>query len=108
MLGRCIKAEKKEKASLKKVSVICIMREELSYLKRRAGATDNVMYVNLVQNMHEDSEKVVAQSHELRALFFFLVMERKRERDEVSREAQWIMMFAGDIVSYGESRWKRI
>ena len=83
---------------------------------RKSGLPEK--YVQLVQDMHEESETIVrcavgtAESfkvkvglHQRSALspFLFAVI-MKRITDEVRREPSWTMLFADDIVICGETR----
>ena len=93
-----------------------VPREELWYCMRKSGLPEK--YVQLVQDMHEESKTMVRcalgtsesfkvkvglhQGSALSPFLFAVIMERIR--DEVRREPSWTMLFADDIVICGETR----
>ena len=93
-----------------------VLREELWYCMRKSGIVEK--YVQLVQDMYEESETVVKfavgttesfkvkvglhQGSALSLFFFAVIMDRLT--DEVRRERPWTMLFADDIVICEETR----
>ena len=93
-----------------------IPREELWYCMRKSGIVEK--YVQLVQDMYEESETVVRcavattesfkvkvglhQGSALSPFLFAVIMDRLM--DEVRREPPWTMQFADDIVICEETR----
>ena len=93
-----------------------VPREELWYCLRKSGIVEK--YVQLVENMYEESETVVRcavgttesfkvkvvlhQESALRPFLFAVIMDRLT--DEVRREPPWTMLFADDIVVCEETR----
>ena len=87
-----------------------VLREELWYCRRKSGVVEK--YVQLVQDMYEESKTVVrcavktTESFKVKvglhqgsalSLFRFAVII-DRLTDEVRREPSWTMLFADDIV----------
>ena len=95
-----------------------VPREELWYCMRKSGIVEK--YVQLVQDMYEESETVVRcavgttesfkvkvglqQGSALSPFLFAVIMDRLT--DEVRREPLWTMLFADDIVICEETRQK--
>ena len=93
-----------------------VPQEELWYCMRKSGIVEK--YVQLVQNMYEESETVVKcavgttesfkvkvglhQGSVLSPFLFAVIMDRLT--DEVRRELLWKMLFADDIVICEETR----
>ena len=93
-----------------------VSREELWYCMRKSGVVKK--YVQLVQDMYEESETVVRcavgttesfkvkvglhQGSALSPFLFAVIMDRLT--DEVRREPPWTILFADDIVIYQETR----
>ena len=93
-----------------------VPREELWYCMRKSGIVKK--YVQLVQDMYEESETVVRcavgttksfkvkvglhQGSALSPFLFAVIMDRLM--DEVRREPPWTMLFADDIVICEETR----
>ena len=87
-----------------------VPREELWYCMRKSGMAEK--YVQLVQDMYEESKTVVRCAiettesfkvkvglHQGSALSVFLfVVIKDRLTDEVRREPPWTMLFADDTV----------
>ena len=93
-----------------------VAREELWYCMRKSGIVEK--YVQLVQDIYEESETVVRcakgttesfkvkvglhQGSALSQFLFAMIMDRLT--DEARREPQWMMLFADDIVICEETR----
>ena len=93
-----------------------VPREELWYCMRKSGIVET--FVQLVQNMYEESEIVVRcaigttesfkvkiglhQGLALSPFLFAVIMDRLT--DEVRRESPWKMLFSDDIVICEEIR----
>ena len=93
-----------------------VPREELLFTMKKSGIMEK--YVQLVQNMYDESETVVRcaiettesfkvkvglhQGSALSSFLFAVIMERLT--DEVKREPPWTMLFADDIVICKETR----
>ena len=93
-----------------------VLREELWYCMRKSGIVEK--YVQLVQDMYEESETVVRcvvgtaknfkvkvglhQGSVLSLFLFAVIMDRLTY--EVRREPPWTMLFADDIVICEETR----
>ena len=93
-----------------------VPREELWYCMRKSGIVEK--YVQLVQDMYEESKTVVRcakettesfkvkvglhQGSALSPFLFAVIMDRLT--DEVRKEPPWTMLFADDIVICEETR----
>ena len=93
-----------------------VPRKELSYCIRKSGIVEK--YVQLVQDMYEESETVVRNAIETTESFkikvglhqgstlspFLFAILMDRLTDEVRQEPLWTMLFADDIVICKETR----
>ena len=93
-----------------------VPREELWYCMRKSGIVEK--YVQLVQDMYEESKTVVRCAVETREIFkvkvglhqgsalnpFLFAVIMDRLTDEIRRELPWTMLFADDIVICEETR----
>ena len=93
-----------------------VLQEELLYCMRKSGIAEK--YVQLIQDMYEESETVVRcavgtiesfkvkvglhQGSVLSPFLFVVIMDRLT--DEVRREPPWTMLFADDIVICKKTR----